>query len=807
MSKRGAAKASKMTLTATDAAPLSGSRAVQPLVATPLTTMRIPGSGVREIAAPVDGARVLRAWQADAFRALDGKSLAILQAPTGSGKSMAIRALKGAELLDDPTRKVVIAVPQRIIAGSFSPESLWVTRGKKRIRVDWSADHVLTTGPGEPVQALLDFLAAPAGKTLASRVLLCTHQTLVAAHQKLMAGKTKRPWKNVSVVIDEGHHSEAHEGYAAEVKTHNRLGRLVDFWCKAKPGPLLIVSATLFRANRMDVIPQHAEGDFARYTHTMEAFLRTIDLGVTIRFLVAPIDASLKVVAAEPSRKTICYLPNVASAQIQAHGGKYAALARYQQVIASKVPRRRQGDLVTETGRDDRKAALQDGIRAGGGKHTPDWMWALNLGREGFDWPELERVVIIGARASLPDVIQMMGRALRPHGDKREAEVTIILPYESDGEVDVEKIRLYIKTIIMSMVVSWPLRLPRVVASTVGGAGDHSAAEMELRAMEKLASEPQKAADLIGNIVDEVVKHGDRQADEKAVVLKALKASKLGLTDEEAGAAVAPILKQAEMFSRSVLSMTRGAADLPFDVEVTDGFQGAARAIAAKFGYRTLGELREAIGGQVITATEDEVRAFAQGKQSRDYNMTRPDGYPHSARFPSMFSGKTFQEVRDGARFGNTATEYQVRTFAQGKNKKEYDRNRPKGYPHSTMFPQHFNGKSFVCVRDGLPYAATVSRADVQSFAQGKSREEYNSTRPPGYPASSMFQKRFKKSFVELRDGVSWGITASIDDVRSFAHGKQAREYDSTRPNGYPATNRFVALFGKTYAQIRDGAP
>lgn len=88
-------------------------------------TVQVPGFHIEippVISAPAvstDGYFGMRDWQGSCFGALKDSQHWIINAPMASGKSFEICALAANWLTLDPSLKVVIAVPQRIIAEGF----------------------------------------------------------------------------------------------------------------------------------------------------------------------------------------------------------------------------------------------------------------------------------------------------------------------------------------------------------------------------------------------------------------------------------------------------------------------------------------------------------------------------------------------------------------------------------------------------------------------------------------------------------------------------------------------------------------
>lgn len=621
--------------------------------------------------ADVTGAKALRGWQARGLRALRSKALSILLAPTGSGKSTLLKALALTAMRRDPSLKVIIAVPQMLIARSFAQDDLLIDGKPARWHV---AEQHRLIGTNDNVTRLVDFLKSGDGRTL-----ICTHQTLVLAHQKLM--NEGGAWPNVALYIDEAHHSSADESDRA---THNRLGQLVAHWMEAKPGPLLLATATWMRANMLDIVPKSRAGEFTRFILTMEEHLAAMRWlrEVSFRFLIGDVDECLRAVYSEGNAKTIAWLPPVGSALTRESGGKASALSKYQRALGSLVRydewtdairhdaenglifNIRSLDFVTQKGRDERKLNLEKAIESGTlpvrkavlkltGRRTssaqlrravlsasvltPSLLWALNMGKEGFDWPELQRAIVIGERASIPDVLQMLGRVLRDYPLKRTAEFNVILPYS--GEVDSGLLKSYVKTVLMSMVVEWQLRMPRIRPA--------AKPDDERIASDLAMDDPEKAAEVIGNIVDAVVTGGDADPDE--IIRGAIEAAELDASDED-------VERVRELFSERTKAMLRDVGDVSVNLDAHERVFGCIRMVGMSFGYGTLSELRKAMGAREAWVSEEVLRERIRGMTVKEYMSQRTSwpGFPAQEGFVRVY-GKTFLEISAGARRGNLA--------------------------------------------------------------------------------------------------------------------------------------------------------
>ena len=730
----------------------------------------------------VSGAVVLRGWQAEAYNTLRGEAHRILLAPTGSGKSTLIKSLAAEELQRDPRTKVVIAVPQLIIARSFGdvPQGI-LCDGKV---VTWKVGHNLADRDGKAaVSALCAFLQGKPGTTPESRTLVCSHQTLVLAHQRLVKNAKRSPWHGVSLYVDEAHHSRAEDagdvGDSNETNEqvaalNNRLGQLVAHWLDRAPGPLLLATATWLRANLMDIVPKDRMGEFKRYVLTMERHLAQMNHlnDVSFRFLIGKPDDAIRALYDEGNAKTIAWLPHVSSPTMRALGGKHEALNTYQAAIGPMVredwwtttvrhkPKKGRAfdvrvlDFVTVEGREDRREQLASTIPMGAA-HTPDLLWALGMGKEGFDWPELSRAIVIGARGSIPDVLQMMGRVMRDHPGKSRAEFNVILPHDGAG-TEPEQARDYLKAILASMVIesqfvgTWPWRKVDHVATEKSKTkpssdGTPDGASQSVSEQGPDVDDLRNAVDVVGSVVDTVIRGGERDGAD-AVVRGALTSAGVDASDDT-------VKRTRNLFAE----WTRRVRGLPIDVQIDErDVFGCVHELSMRFGFQTLAELREALGQREQWATEDEVRermaewAREHGRPIKtiEWHVLHEHGgkYPHLASFQRLY-GKTFAEIRDSARLW---------------------------------------GRSWISLselRDRMSQWSKDHGGETITVVQyNKSRTGWG----PTYPHASAFAKVYKKTFSEVRDGARvFSGDMTIEDVlKLVADYRDANGTAPTRRSG-----------------------
>jgi hypothetical protein len=125
-----------------------------------------------------EGFYKMRAWQQRCFNDVKDSQYWIINAPMAAGKSFQICAVAADRLRRDEHLKVIIAVPQTIIAAGFRQNKIELPDST---RVEWSVaeghDLCKQTFPKSSAH-LLKFLQGEAYKDMMGRVVLCTHAPL-----------------------------------------------------------------------------------------------------------------------------------------------------------------------------------------------------------------------------------------------------------------------------------------------------------------------------------------------------------------------------------------------------------------------------------------------------------------------------------------------------------------------------------------------------------------------------------------------------------------------------------------------------
>lgn len=537
-----------------------------------------------------------RPWQKECIEKIADAKRAVVIAPTGSGKSTVARARGALILKSDPRLKHIVSVPQGIIASSFKSLELE--------ELSWcSGEYLIDTS--DIVDKLVEFITDRTRADFNNRIRVCTHQALVAAFKKLQKNNRLSALEDVFLTIDEIHHSSSTEE-DDEIVVDNGLGKIVKYFFKHDLH-LDMFTATWMRSNYLSIIPSRykEEIDYIKYTLPIDKHLEGMShlREVSIRFLIGSIEDSLQQIYEDDNlTKTIVYLPPVRSTIMGGYDGKHSM--RKQLSCALGLPKTsdddmtevietggipiRTLDLVTEAGREKRKNWFLQSIDS---DKAPDLLWALNMCKEGFDWPEASRAFVIGPRGSMIDIIQMLGRLLRDYPGKKRTEFNIVLPIMKERE-DPDKIRDYLKIMMSSLVVEWQFRRPELCDLK------------ERKIVDKVfIRDPQLGYKALASCLDSGI-CSDEKDDAIAVIRRGLDCSRVKLNKDEKDT-LAPVL--ARMLSRNLTDIN----SIEFEPKLIRDVFGKVRSWAFKFGYKSLAELRETIGKRKVL-TEEMIWEAAQ---------------------------------------------------------------------------------------------------------------------------------------------------------------------------------------------------
>jgi hypothetical protein len=397
----------------------------------------------------------MREMQQRVFAKRDAQHL-LVKAPPASGKSRALMFVALDKLYNQGRKKVIVAVPERSIGASFSSTNLTAYG----FFADWEIkpEHNLCT-PGSSigkVDAFIEFLNGTAA------ILVCTHATLRFAFEKLAV----EAFNGTVLAIDEFHH------VSADVEA-NRLGALLRDVMVGSDVHIVAMTGSYFRGDSVPVLSADDEAQFTpvtfNYYDQLNGYEHLKSLGIGHHFYQGRYTDAIGEVL-DLDKKTIVHIPNVNSGEstkdkIEEVGfiidsiGEVVdteadtGIIRIRRLDTGKILR--VADLVDDTDQKKRADTLHYlSTAASKDADAVDIIVALGMAKEGFDWPFAEHALTVGYRASLTEVVQIIGRVTRDSPGKPHAQFTNLIaePDASQGEVKVS-VNNMLKAITASLLM------------------------------------------------------------------------------------------------------------------------------------------------------------------------------------------------------------------------------------------------------------------------------------------------------------------------------------------------------------------
>lgn len=380
----------------------------------------------------------------------------LIKAPPASGKSRALMFVGLDKLYNQGRRKIIVAVPERSIGASFGDTDL-ISHG---FFANWQVeDRNNLCIPGSSESKIDSFVRFLQGN---DPILVCTHATLRFAFEKL----TPEDFDGTVLAIDEFHH------VSADLDS-NRLGSLLRSVMAGSDAHIIAMTGSYFRGDTVPVLSPEDEAKFTpvtfNYYDQLNGYRHLKSLGIGHHFYQGRYTDAIDEVL-DLDKKTILHIPSVNSGE--STKDKLEEVGHILDVIGEvdsvdpdtgiiSVRRRDTGeilkvaDLVDDTDQKARAAALlhltevaakaRDGI---------DIIIALGMAKEGFDWPYAEHALTVGYRASLTEIIQIIGRVTRDVEGKEHAQFTNLIaePDATQDEVTVS-VNNMLKAITASLLM------------------------------------------------------------------------------------------------------------------------------------------------------------------------------------------------------------------------------------------------------------------------------------------------------------------------------------------------------------------
>jgi len=402
----------------------------------------------------------MREMQARAFEAREAQYL-LLKAPPASGKSRALMFLGLDKLVNQGLKKVIVAVPEMSIGGSFKDTRLtdygffadWSVKPEYNLCIAGSDASASKT------KAFQQFMTDPTAQTL-----VCTHATLRFAFEKL----DPAVFKGTLLAIDEFHHTSAGE--------ENKLGTLIDVVMKRSTAHIVAMTGSYFRGDAVPILLPEDEAKFTQVTYSyyeqLNGYKYLKSLGIGYHFYTGSyLDAIHEVL--DTRKKTIVHIPNVNSSA--STKDKLSEVDHILDALDGSVVQDPATSIMTVTLKDGRNLLVADLVDDGPRRRDVqdylrnitradqmDIIIALGMAKEGFDWPWCEHVLTVGYRASLTEVIQIIGRATRDSEGKVHAQFTNLI---AQPDADDDDVKVSVNNMLKAITVS--LLMEQVLAPSV----------------------------------------------------------------------------------------------------------------------------------------------------------------------------------------------------------------------------------------------------------------------------------------------------------------------------------------------------
>lgn len=382
----------------------------------------------------------MREMQERVYEKRNSKYL-LVKAPPASGKSRALMFVGLDKINNQQINKVIIAVPENSIGKSFKNTELI----KHGFYWDWQVrdENNLTIGGGDKskVKRFVHFMRST---DPSDNILVATHATLRFAFEEL----DDSDFDDTLLAIDEFHHVSRDD--------NSVLGNALRSIMSNSNAQILAMTGSYFRGDSIQILEPADEDKFDKVTYTyyeqLEGYRYLKSFAMGYSFYRGKYTSALdKVINVD--KKMIIHIPNVNSGE--STKDKYAEVDEILDLITDDgdISKDKEtgiyeimrpdgknlkvADLVTEEGRDKVSkylSEISDDIKD---LDKLDFIIALGMAKEGFDWPFAEYALTIGYRNSLTEVIQIIGRVTRDSANKTHAQFTNLIaqPDAQDDEV------------------------------------------------------------------------------------------------------------------------------------------------------------------------------------------------------------------------------------------------------------------------------------------------------------------------------------------------------------------------------------
>ena len=377
----------------------------------------------------------------------------LVKAPPACGKSRAMMFVALDKLENQGIKKVIVAVPEKSIGRSFENTKL----KEHGFFADWNVAPYFNLCNGtetEKKKRFIEFI----DRSCKSSILVCTHSTLRNAVKEL----SDEQLKDCLFGIDEYHHSSA--------DANNGLGELIRRLIANTNTHIVAMTGSYFRGDGNPVMRPEDEAKFQpavnyNYYQQLNGYKYLKSLGIGYHFFQGKYITAMPEVL-DTTKKTLIHIPSVQGRDTYA--SKYDQVDDIIKLIGEVVeedyehfikivrtPDGRMlkvGDLVEDN--PPQRKALQAYLHRMNSADALDILIALGTAKEGFDWQWCETCITIGVRASLTEVVQIIGRCTRDCVGKTKAQFINLIPCPNVGQDDVSiAVNNMLKAITVSLLM------------------------------------------------------------------------------------------------------------------------------------------------------------------------------------------------------------------------------------------------------------------------------------------------------------------------------------------------------------------
>jgi hypothetical protein len=321
-----------------------------------------------------------------------------------------------------------VAVPEKTIGRSFNNTDL----KSHGFFADWKVAQYFnlcdTANETEKRKRFVEFLRPD----VPNKILICTHATLRNAMKEVSDEQVN----DCLFGIDEYHHSSA--------DAYNGLGELVRRLITSTTAHIMAMTGSYFRGDAVPVMRPEDEQLFQpavnyNYYQQLNGYKYLKSLGIGYHFFRGKYITAIPEIL-DTTKKTLIHIPSVQGRD--AYADKYQQVADIIATIGEvigeepehfiKIVRTpdgkilRVGDLVEDN--IPQRRALQAYLQRMNKREALDILIALGTAKEGFDWQWCEVCLTVGIRASLTEVVQIIGRCTRDCEGKTHAQFTNLIP-------------------------------------------------------------------------------------------------------------------------------------------------------------------------------------------------------------------------------------------------------------------------------------------------------------------------------------------------------------------------------------------